>query len=328
MPIGTAAAIMGGGALLGAIAGGIAGEQDTPEQVIKTDSTTNSNQTTTSSEQSGSKSGSTAEQKTTFDPASQEERALQAASLAQYLQGLQQMGQYEQGITGAQGLQDQARAGIQDIYSGKALQMTPQEMANIQAIRGQMIEQGQSDVNKMLEQGSLRANQSAAARGLRGQAAMQLQGDVLRAGADQFGDITRQANMYAAQQAVQLPYQRVNAQSPFLQQGMGLADMMRLQAAQNRMAAQSPFMLSLLTDLRKAGGTTRANNAGWNSGWSTGTQSTSGTSRTFGQQINPGQEGPGWVAGAAGGVLGSLGPIGNVAGGLGQAYGSGLIKKG
>lgn len=225
---------------LGAAAGAYQGAQGTPDQHT---------------------SGTS---QTTFAPASQTEAQLQEQSLQNYLQQVAMAGQYEQGIGSAQGLQDQSQQNIMALLNGSALQATPQEQANIQALRQGMIDQGSADVNRMLDERMKGLNASAADRGVRGQAQSQLQTGALRAGAEQMGNFTRQANNTAAQEMINAPYRRTQAQSPFMAQGMNFADQMRLQAQQNRMNAQNPYLLQLLNRERMMGGTTT--NTGTNYG--------------------------------------------------------------
>lgn len=223
-----------GASLVGGLGGAIAGATGTPDQRTSNSSTS----------------------KTTFDPASAEERQLQQQSLQNYLQQMALGGQYEQGIGGKQGLQDQAMGAYGNVLSGQAFQMTPQEQAQLQALRGSMIDHANFDVNKMLDSRLSQLSNDAGARGLRGQAYSQLQGDALRGAADQMGNATRQANQVYAQQAINLPYQRLAAQNPYIQQGMSLADQMRLQAVQNRQTMQSPFLMQMLNNERMRSGTT------------------------------------------------------------------------
>lgn len=226
--------LMGGAAVAGGVAGAVKGLKGTPDQVTQNTSTS----------------------QTTFAPASQQELDLQRQSLENYLRQVQLAQQYEGGISGAQGIQDASQRAMLGIIGGQSFQATPEEMANISALRQSMIDQGSADVNNLIDQRLQSLNASAATRGVRGQALSQLQGDAVRAGAEQMGNITRQANQVAAQEMIQSPYRRMQAQQPYISGGASFADQMRLQAQQNRMAAQNPYLLQMLNRERMAGGTT------------------------------------------------------------------------
>lgn len=307
-----------GVAAAGAIGGIIDGATDDPDQVTTTnsDQTTNSsgseyskqsstqntnskqtstqNTTGTTAEQSqqsstGQTSQQTAQQgietqdqvsRKTFDPVSAEEQALRQQSLQNYLQQLALADQYQQGVTGAQGLQDQARANILNLINGQGMAATPEEMALINQRRDAMVAQSSADVNRFIDERLNSLTRDAAARGVRGQALSQLQGDAIRAGADQLGAAVRQADMVAAEQAMQTPYQRISAQSPFLQSGLSLGDLMLQQAQQNRQIAQNPYLLQLLNQERLAGGTTAT--TGKNTSNTTGTQTGTSVNSTMG----------------------------------------------
>lgn len=232
---------------------------------------------------------------TSMAPMTEQERQLQQQSLENYMKQQQYANDYESQIGSAQGIQDSARSGVQNILSGQSMQMTPQEQAQIQSIRDAMVAQGTTDVNRLLDTRTAQANQSAGTRGLRGQAGAQLQGDALRAAAQQQGDFSRQANLYAAQQATALPYQRIAAQGQYLTQGMSFADQMRQQAQQNRQVGQSPYMMNLLNNNRLA----------------TATKTTNGTQPMQGD----------WSS-AVGGAMGAAGAGLNWGGQMGQAWGN------
>lgn len=205
---------------------------------------------------------------TSTGPKSAAQQELEKQSMQNYQaqQGL--AGAYERGIDSAQGLQDQARSGISGILSGESMNLSPQEQANIQAIRQAMVAQGSDDINSLLDRRLAASDNSAAARGVRGIAQQQLTGDALRTAAAEQGNLSQQANLYAAQQATALPYQRIAAQSPYLQQGMTLADQMRIQAQQNRQMLQSPYLLQLEQQSRM--GTQATSTPGQSGGWSDG----------------------------------------------------------
>jgi len=202
-------------------------------------------------------------QTTSMGPKSAAQQELEKQSMQNYQaqQGL--AGAYERGIDSAQGLQDQARSGISGILSGESMNLSPQEQANIQAIRQAMVAQGSDDINSLLDRRLAASDNSAAARGVRGIAQQQLTGDALRTAAAEQGNLSQQANLYAAQQATALPYQRIAAQSPYFQQGMTLADQMRVQAQQNRQMLQSPYLLQLEQQSRGANQTIQGQPGSW-----------------------------------------------------------------
>lgn len=249
-PLSLMAAVGGAGAAGGAIAGA----RGTPDQV---------NTQTGSSENYG-------KQQTTFGPQSAQEQMLRQQSLNNYLaqQGMAQ--NYEQNIAGAQGIQNQAQAGIGQVLGGQAFSLTPQEQQAIQAQRDAMVGQSTADINKLLDQRLMEVGQQAGERGVRGQALSQLQGDQVRTAAEQYGNSVRQADLLSAQQSLSQPYQRVAAQSPFLQQGANFASQMQLQAQQNRLATQNPYLLNLLNDERLKGGITSTDAKGYTSGQDVG----------------------------------------------------------
>lgn len=193
---------------------------------------------------------------TSFSQAGQKERNLQQQSLQNYMQQQNLQNQMEQGLGSADELQGAARSGVMDLLSGQSLQITPQEQANINALRDSLVQQGTTDVNRMLDDRLSKISQSAGSRGLRGQAVSELQGRQLQASAAQLGDFQRQANQIAAQETINSPYRRISAQAPFLQQGVSFADQLRNNAQQNRQILQNPAMLQALRGERMAASTT------------------------------------------------------------------------
>lgn len=181
-----------------------------------------------------------------------QQMALEDQSRQQYNQQRSLADQFEKGIMGSQNLQDLSREQIQGIISGQSLNATPEELARINQIRQAQVDIGQADVNKLLDDRLAGLSKSAGVRGLRGQAYSQLQTDSLRAAAEQLGQQSRAANLQAAQQAFQAPTQRIQTQSPFLQNTMSLADQMRIQAQSNRQALQNPALLGILSNERMA----------------------------------------------------------------------------
>jgi hypothetical protein len=215
-------------------------------------------------------------------PAGAQEQQLQSQSLQNYMQANDLAKQYEQGIGGAQGLQDQARTAGGNILNGSAFQLTPQEQQSIQAQRDALVNAGQFDINTQQTKDIGNAQADAANRGLRGQAMGALQGQVYQASQEATGRLGMQANQLAAQAAQNIPMQRIQAQSGLISQGMSLADQLRQNALINRSNLQNPALMQALQNER-----------------------IQGASRT---QFTPGQKGSVWDAiggGLAGGAQGA-----------------------
>jgi len=213
-----------GGAVAGGLGGFLKGARGTPDQVSRTQ----------------------------LPNASAQERELQR----QALQNFGQAGELATGLEGqigsAQGVQDLARQQLNQILGGQAFNLTPDELARIQAVRQAMVDQGQADTTQFFNNALQQTQASAARRGVRGQALSQLQGDVTRSAGDQLGQFTRQANLFAGQQALNMPTQRIQAQSPFISQGMSLGDALRQQAMLNRERLANPAELQAMRQLRMA----------------------------------------------------------------------------
>lgn len=235
------ALMLGGSAGLGALAGGVKGKQGTQDQLTK--------------------------QMQSIPDMTPEERALLNQSREQYDRAIGQQAQIEARIRGLDPLQAQAMQGYQDILSGGSFQVTPQEQAYLDQIRQQSLQQGEADLGRFLEDRLSQIGQTAGARNLRGQALTSLQGNALKEAQFQQGQNIRQADQLRTQAQLQLPYQRIAAQSPFLQQGMTLADQLRQQAVQNRIALQDPMALRQLQQNRFAQGTTTNFTPGQKGSW-------------------------------------------------------------
>jgi hypothetical protein len=220
-----------GGAIAGGVGGAAKGAKGTPDQVTNN--------------------------KTTIAGPGQAEQDLQAQSLHQYSQAQNLANQYESQLGSAQSLQDQARQAASRVLGGEAFNITPQEQAQIEAIRQATVQAGTGDIQDFLNRQMSGVVASGGGRGLRGQALGSLQGQVIDTGARQLGNLASQAQLTAAQQAFQAPYQRLGAQSPYIQGGMSFADQMRQQAQQNRNLLQSPWMLQAYQRERMAQPTTQ-----------------------------------------------------------------------
>jgi hypothetical protein len=180
------------------------------------------------------------------------QKGLEKDSLANYQAQMQLAQGQEQAMQSANQMRDPAIQAYLQQISGEAFNLTPQEQANIQGLRSALVSQGQADVQNFVDEGLVQATSGAAARGLRGQALGQTRGGVINKGTQQMGSIVNQANTLAAQQAMQMPYQRVQAQQGALQQGLTYGDNLRNQASANRQSLQSPYLLSQLQNDRLA----------------------------------------------------------------------------
>lgn len=245
------------GAGVGGLGGLIGGVRGTPEQ----------NQNTTS--------------QTTFAPKSSREQQLLNQSRKQYEQGVKLAGQYEGEIGQYDPLQQAAIQQQLGLLSGEAFGLTPQEMEQLNMLRSSMVQQGSADVNKMLDERLRQSLSHAAGRGLRGQALAEIQGRVIDSGAEELGRIQNQANQFYAQQAINTPLNRINAQAGAANTGLNIQQILQQQAIQNRNALQNPFALQAMMEERMRSGVTTGN------------------------QNTPGQGGGFW-----GGVQGLLGGVG------------------
>lgn len=213
--------LLAGGAILGGIAGAVKGKKGTAAQ-----------QQTTS---------------TTFAPPTSEEQQLRDQALSSFLAQQQQIQDLQGRIGQFDPLQQAALQAQLGIVSGDALKLTQDEADSLNTYKQSIIDQGTADINQLLDQRLQQVVSSAAGRGLRGQALGQLQGQVLKAGAEQAGQLQRDANRLVSEQAINAPYRRIQAQTPFIQQGLTLADQMRQQAIQNRELSKNLPLLDMLT---------------------------------------------------------------------------------
>jgi hypothetical protein len=94
-----------------------------------------------------------------------------------------------------------------------------------------------------------------------------LRGDVLNEAQRQVGNISNQANLFAAQQAINNPFQRVQAQQQALNQGLTYGDELRNRAQQNRQALQSPFLMQQMQNERLATATRTSQTPGQKGGF-------------------------------------------------------------
>lgn len=221
-----------------------------------------------------------------------DETALLAKARQQYQQQLNQIRAQEQGISALDPLRQQALGGFQGVLGGQAFQASPEELAQIDQLRQAQIQLGTQDIQRLLGEAIGQTTASAGVRGLRGQALAQLQGQNVQSAAQQIGNVVNTAGVQAAQQAMENPYRRVAAQTPFLQQGLTYQDQLRQQAIQNRQLASNPALLGYYQGERQSAG-----------------------------QLNtPAQRGSiaDALAGFAGGGAAAFGAVGQGAGGFGQ----------
>lgn len=235
------ATMLGGLAGAGALAGGIRGKRGTPDQVQRN--------------------------YTEFADMSPEERALFDQSQLQYQEAVNAQNALDRRISQLGGLQGQATDAYGNIISGNAFQANPQEIQMLDQIRRQSLMQTEADLGRFMEQGLQRIDQSAGARGLRGQAVGALQGNLMQDAMRNYQSAANQAELLRSQAQLNLPYQRVAAQAPFLQQGFGYADALRQQALDNRMQLQNPLALQMLRQERMSEGVTTNMTPGRKGSW-------------------------------------------------------------
>jgi hypothetical protein len=250
--------------------------------------------------------GSTTQfQQTKFDPVSDFENQLMLESRANFRKQQELATQQEQDIAKRAALQEQGRGVLGDIASGTAFDLSAGEQGRINAMRDASVDAGQSRINEFLNErlGTLQAD--AARRGLRGQAVSQLQGDVLGTAARELTQQQLAANQVAAQQAINMPAQRVGIQAGV---GQGLADFqtqLQQQAIQNRQQLQDPVALQLQRDERLRGGRTETSADTFNKQYTDSTTTGVGVPQAaaaLGTQAGAAETGIGTVLGGAGAI--------------------------
>jgi hypothetical protein len=269
MALGTAATI---GLGLGAVGGMVAGSRKTPGTKLAP----------------------------AYGEVGEQEKQLQQQAMQQYLQQLAQTQQFEQGISQLDPLRQQALQGYQDVLGGQAFQASPQELQQIDQLRQAQIGLGTQDINRLLGEATSQTSQMAGVRGLRGQALAQLQGQNNQAASQQIGNVVNSANMQAAQQAMENPFRRVAAQTPFMQQGLTYQDQLRQQAIQNRQLAANPAMLNYFQQGRATQQVTPSSGGGFLGGLA-GAISGAGAGLGFGNALS-GLGGLGGGASSIGGM--------------------------
>ena len=213
---------------------------------------------------------------TTFDPRSGAEQGLLDASISNFAQQQALAGQQEASIAGLGALQESGQNVLSGIASGQQFALTPEEQQRIDASRQANIDASSGAVNELLNQRLAIAQADAARRGLRGQAAQELQGQVLGEGARSLERSTLDANRIAADQPLALPGQRVGIQAGVGQGLSTIQQQAQQQAIDNRQLLQDPAALGRLQDERLKGGKT-ATSSTQNQ---TGSINTSGTSNS------------------------------------------------
>jgi hypothetical protein len=235
------AMMLGGMAGAGALGGAIRGKRGTPDQVQR--------------------------QYTEYADMSPEEQALFDQSKNQYQEALAQQYALDQRIKQLGGLQGQAQDMYGQVLSGQAFEANPREMAMLDQIRQQSLAQTEADLGRFMDQGLQRIDQSAGARGLRGQAVGALQGNLMGDAMRQYQSAANQAELLRSQAQLNLPYQRLQAQAPFMQQGFTYADQLRQQALDNRMQLQNPLALQMLRQERMGEGVSTNMTPGRKGSW-------------------------------------------------------------
>lgn len=254
------AAVVGGVAAAGAVGGAIKGAMGTPSKTTRGKSWLE------------------------VSDATPEEQRLQSEAIDQYFNSLKDIDSQQASLGRFQQLQGGALNQIQNLFNGQAFQASPEELALIEQQKQQAINSGSQDINRILGEQTGMTNDNAALRGLRGQALAQLHGQNTQQAADQIGRLVNTATAQSLQAQREAPLQRIQAQSPFLQQGMTLAEDLRQRAIQNRQLASNPAILQQLTNQRFQLGTQHQEN------------------------FTPGQKGGFW-GGLAGGLSGAAGGL-------------------
>lgn len=210
--------------------------------------------------------------KTTFDPKSTVEKRLERDQLSAYAQQKKLVADQEKDILAREGLQNDSRDRLSSVLSGDAFELSGSEDARINRLRDANIGASSDAVNLLLNERLAEVEADAAARGVRGQAFSQLQGDAIGEAARNLNTATLDANRIAGQQAIDMPGQRVGIQASTANTNSAFADSLQQQAIENNNMLQDPTLKKQLQDERLAGGTNTTS----------GTSNTSGSSSTIG----------------------------------------------
>ena len=185
-----------------------------------------------------------------FGGKSQEQKALEQMSMEDFKRQRELATMLEQQIQGREGIQGQAQGTIGGLLSGEGFALTPEEQMRINQLSQARVQQGASQIDRMLDERLKNIQRQSAARGVRGQALSELQGQAVRGGAEALTDIVNQSNVLAAQQQMQLPQQRAALQANLGTNFSNFADALRQQALNNRTVTQNPALLSGLRQER------------------------------------------------------------------------------
>jgi len=174
----------------------------------------------------------------------QEQIDLENMSREQYLaqQGL--VNNMQEQLAGRQELAQTAQGSVGNILGGSSFALTEDERQRIDAMRGADIAASQNAVQGLLDQNFATLNADMARRGVRGQAASQLQGSTLNTAADQLNRATLEANRNAGQMALQMPGQRVGVQANMAGQFSNFGDNLAQNIFQNRQLMQNPALMN------------------------------------------------------------------------------------
>ena len=149
-----------------------------------------------------------------------------------------------------QGLATDAQGSIQDFLSGAGFAPTQSEQERIEKMRQADIAASQNAVQQLLQQSLGGLNVDMARRGVRGQAASQLQVGEMATAADQLNRATLEANRNAAQNYLSIPQQRAQMQGNLAGQFANFGDALQQRAFMNRQYLQNPALMQQLQDER------------------------------------------------------------------------------
>lgn len=235
----------------------------------------------------------TPDQQTNLKAKTPEQLAQERLSAEEFAKARQMAGQFEQSVDQFGGLSQAGQDQLMALLSGQGMMPTESELEQIQRLRDMRIQAGRVGIEQMLTPQLQELSSRLAQRGVRGQAATELQGRTLGAAGDALARLIAENDALQAQQQIAMPMQRAQMQAQLGQFAAPLRAEMQQRAIQNRLAMQNPALLQLEERARLA------------------------------QPIQPGQ--PGGLGGALGGFFGGAGQMfGTVGSGL---EGFGAAKK-
>jgi len=203
-------------------------------------------------------------------PAGALEQQLQNQSLDNYAQQQSIVNDLQNRLGLYDSIQQQAIGNTQDILSGQAFNLTPQEQTQLNDLRQSLIAESQAPVQQLIDTNLRKVASSAGQRNIRGQALTEQSGRVIQTGAEQLGAASRAANSQVANLAAGLPYQRVAAQQNSLNAGLNMRNALAQQAINNRSLTQNPALLQSLLRERLSGGSSTTTQAGQDGNWLNG----------------------------------------------------------